>query len=88
MEFEKRRNVPVKYDRQLVQSTLVAMKRIQEIKSKRERVVFKKRLLHKSSVSSVKETTDKNVQIMSNMMDVDNIVINKKQPEVKDMELV
>ncbi|WAQ99842.1 RLP24-like protein [Mya arenaria] len=35
-EFEKRRNVPVKYDRQLWTTTVKAMQRISEIKTKRQ----------------------------------------------------
>ena len=35
-EFEKRRNVPVKYNRELWQQTMEAMKRIEEIKGKRQ----------------------------------------------------
>ena len=35
-EFEKRRNVPVKYDRELWQTTINAMQRIEEIKNKRQ----------------------------------------------------
>lgn len=34
-EFEKKRNVPVKYDRELWQNTFEAMKRLDEIKQKR-----------------------------------------------------
>ncbi|PRP89599.1 ribosomal protein L24-like protein [Planoprotostelium fungivorum] len=34
-EFEKKRNRPVKYDRDLVKNTITAMKRIDEIKQKR-----------------------------------------------------
>lgn len=43
IEFEKRRNVPVRYDRELVQTTIKAMKRVGEIKARRERVFFKHR---------------------------------------------
>ena len=43
LEFEKRRNVPVRYDRDLMATTLKAMKRVMEIKAKRERVFAKKR---------------------------------------------
>jgi large subunit ribosomal protein L24e len=43
LEFEKRRNIPVRYDRDLMQTTLKAMKRVQEIKQKRERVFYKQR---------------------------------------------
>lgn len=44
IEFEKRRNVPVRYDRELVQTTIKAMKRVAEIKAKRERAFFKHRM--------------------------------------------
>jgi large subunit ribosomal protein L24e len=37
LEFEKRRHVPVRYDRELMATTLQAMKRIHEIKRRRER---------------------------------------------------
>src|SRR5690348_14693958 len=46
-EFEKRRNVPVKYDRELVSTTLTAMKRVQEIKERREKRFYAKRMEHK-----------------------------------------
>lgn len=43
-EFEKRRNVPVKYDRELMDTTVKAMRRIAEVKAKRERVFFRERV--------------------------------------------
>ncbi|THG98978.1 hypothetical protein EW026_g3307 [Hermanssonia centrifuga] len=44
IDFEKRRNVPVRYDRELIQTTVKAMKRIAEIKHKREHVFWKHRM--------------------------------------------
>ena len=44
LEFEKRRNIPVRYDRELVQATLAAMQRIQEIKARRERAFYRARM--------------------------------------------
>ncbi|KAH9901400.1 ribosomal protein L24e-domain-containing protein [Cubamyces lactineus] len=44
IDFEKRRNVPVRYDRELVQTTVKAMKRIAEIKQKREHAFWKNRM--------------------------------------------
>ncbi|OCH92228.1 hypothetical protein OBBRIDRAFT_791461 [Obba rivulosa] len=44
IEFEKRRNVPVRYDRELVQTTVQAMKRVAEIKSRREHAFWKNRM--------------------------------------------
>ncbi|EPZ32977.1 hypothetical protein ROZALSC1DRAFT_28502 [Rozella allomycis CSF55] len=46
-EFEKRRNVPVRYDRNLMETTVKAIKRIQEIKSNRARQFFVNRMKHK-----------------------------------------
>ncbi|KAK9763917.1 ATPase-activating ribosome biosynthesis protein [Basidiobolus ranarum] len=43
-EFEKRRNVPVKYDRDLMATTIKAMKRVQDIRARRERTFFKNRM--------------------------------------------
>jgi large subunit ribosomal protein L24e len=45
LEFEKRRNIPIKYDRKLVATTIKTMKRVAEIKSKRERAFYKNRML-------------------------------------------
>jgi len=44
IDFEKRRNVPVRYDRELVQTTVKAIKRVGEIKARRERAFFKHRM--------------------------------------------
>ncbi|KAF8892529.1 ribosomal protein L24e-domain-containing protein [Infundibulicybe gibba] len=44
IDFEKRRNVPVRYDRELVQTTIKAMKRIGEIKNRRENAFWKNRM--------------------------------------------
>ncbi|KAG5683146.1 hypothetical protein PVAND_012444 [Polypedilum vanderplanki] len=43
-EFEKRRNVPVKYDRELWTKTIDAIKKINEIKERRERHFVMERL--------------------------------------------
>lgn len=46
-QFAKRRNVPVKYDRNLVAATIKAMERVEEIRRRRERVFTKRRLAGK-----------------------------------------
>jgi large subunit ribosomal protein L24e len=43
LDFEKRRNRPVKYDRELMQSTIRAMKRIEEVKQLRQQRFMEKR---------------------------------------------
>ncbi|ODA79507.1 hypothetical protein RJ55_05100 [Drechmeria coniospora] len=45
--FGAKRNEPVRYDRELVQKTLMAMQRISEVRSRRERVFYKKRMAGK-----------------------------------------
>lgn len=47
-QFAKKRNAPVKYDRNLVAATLKAMERIEEIRAKRERVFTRRRLSGKA----------------------------------------
>lgn len=46
-QFAKKRNVPVKYDRNLVAATVQAMQRVEEIRQRRERVFTKRRLAGK-----------------------------------------
>ncbi|KAF6237240.1 hypothetical protein HO173_004708 [Letharia columbiana] len=44
LQFAARRNIPVRYDRNLVSATLKAMQRVSEIRARRERVFFKNRM--------------------------------------------
>lgn len=44
LQFAARRNVPVRYDRERVATTLKAMQRVQEIRNKRERQFYKDRM--------------------------------------------
>lgn len=46
-QFAKKRNAPVKYDRNLVASTVQAMERVEQIRQRRERVFTKRRLAGK-----------------------------------------
>src|ERR1700712_3972284 len=44
LTFAARRNVPVRYNRELVAKALKAMERVSEIRQRRERVFYKKRM--------------------------------------------
>ena len=44
LTFAQRRNVPVRYNRDLVQTTLKAMSRVTEIRARRERAFYKARM--------------------------------------------
>ncbi|CEQ40439.1 SPOSA6832_02074, partial [Sporobolomyces salmonicolor] len=50
LAFEKRRHVPVRYDRDLVQATVAGMKRIAEVKARREKAFFKARCVFSPGV--------------------------------------
>lgn len=47
LQFAARRNVPVRYDRELMDKTLKAMERVSEIRARRERVFYKNRMAGK-----------------------------------------
>lgn len=44
LTFAARRNIPVRYNRDLVSTTLKAMERVAEIRAKRERAFYKNRM--------------------------------------------
>lgn len=44
LAFAQRRNIPVRYNRDLVATTLQAMQRVSEIRSRRERQFYKNRM--------------------------------------------
>jgi large subunit ribosomal protein L24e len=50
-EFEKRRNQPVKYDRDLVGATIGAMRRVSELKAGREARFFATRMAGKKAAT-------------------------------------
>lgn len=47
LQFAARRNVPVRYDRELFAKTVKAMERISEIRQRRERIFYKRRMAGK-----------------------------------------
>ena len=51
LEFEKRRNIPVKYDRELLATTVAAVDRIAEIRAKREKAFYRARMAKAAPVS-------------------------------------
>jgi large subunit ribosomal protein L24e len=66
LEFEKRRNVPVRYDRELMTKTLQAMQRVQAIRKRRERAFYVQRIEQGQAVERaglVKEV-EKNVDLL------------------------
>ncbi|XP_065671089.1 probable ribosome biogenesis protein RLP24 isoform X2 [Hydra vulgaris] len=65
-EFEKKRNTPLSYDRELWSKTVFAIKRIEEIKTKRQNLYIKNRLKVAKKLS--KELDLKEVQNNINLI--------------------
>ena len=65
-EFEKKRNRPVKYDRELIQNTLQVMKRVSEVKSKREKEFWKKRMEGNEKIEKIaaKKELEKDIHLI------------------------
>jgi len=65
-EFEKKRNVPEKYDRELVTTTLKAMKKVTEIKVKRQNQFYENRMKAKkiSEAKEAKAELENNINII------------------------
>ena len=64
-EFEKRRNVPVRYDRDLMATTVKAIKRVQEIKARRERIFVRNRLGRKEGETlAAEQQVKKNADLL------------------------
>eukprot|EP01006_Ploeotia_vitrea_P000386 TRINITY_DN102968_c0_g1_i1.p1 TRINITY_DN102968_c0_g1~~TRINITY_DN102968_c0_g1_i1.p1 ORF type:complete len:190 (+),score=84.40 TRINITY_DN102968_c0_g1_i1:42-572(+) len=59
-DFERKRNVPVRYDRNLMKKTLVAMKRVSEVKRAREERFYKERM--KVRKVHLKKEVEKNIK--------------------------
>lgn len=66
-EFEKRRNRPVKYDRDLMGKTIMAMQRVQEIKEKREERFYKNRMVDakKEQKQQARVEIEKSIELLA-----------------------
>ena len=95
-DFERKRNRAVKYDRELVGTTLRAMKRVQEIKTKREERFYKARLASSKQIAKVQgrrkmwtttstKILDKNTS--SILPQVDGVFVVEKEKEERNRHL-
>ncbi|CAM9747915.1 unnamed protein product, partial [Sphacelaria rigidula] len=66
-DFEKRRNRPVKYDREAMGKTLLAMKKVKEVQAKREQRFFQNR--HRGAKAkekaSIKADIKDNIELLA-----------------------
>ncbi|OMJ11953.1 Ribosome biogenesis protein RLP24 [Smittium culicis] len=88
-EFEKRRNVPVRYDRELLQTTVKAMKRISEIRKRRELAFYKQRMAGKKDIELVhsKVLIKKNVNLVAEEPIRNKTETEKVKATQKNMEI-
>jgi len=87
IDFEKRRNVPVRYDRELMQTTLKAMKRIGEIKQRREHAFWKNRMAvsrekHRAHRKKTLQSSKNSVKLVE-PMSVESGETEKVQEKIK-----
>ncbi|CAO3698772.1 unnamed protein product [Rhizopus microsporus] len=89
-EFEKRRNVPVRYDRNLMATTIKAMKRVQEIRAKRERAFYKNRMAPNKEKEKAEDirVVNQNIELapLEHKKRVQAIKSEKEQTQTMDME--
>lgn len=84
-EFEKRRNIPVRYDRDLMRSTVRAMEKVAEIRKRREKLFIQQRLKRgqeKEMKSEIKEL-QKHIELVKNAEDEKIQETLKKHVEMK-----
>lgn len=86
LEFEKRRNVPVKYNRELWQTTVRAMKRITEIKQRRQNQFILNRL--KKGKQLRKEADIKEVEKNIHLIKSPAAGLKKKRLEKRLVEVI
>ena len=81
-DFEKRRNVPVKYDRNLMSTTIRAMKKVQAIKEKREQRFFEKRMLIRKKHEKARNKVDisQNINLVSSAAARKAVQVNLATP--------
>jgi len=65
-DFEKRRNRPVKYDRELMGTTLRAMQRVAEIRTRREEMFYERRMrdARKDQIKADKVELKSNIELL------------------------
>ncbi|CAE7941041.1 Rsl24d1, partial [Symbiodinium sp. KB8] len=80
-EFEKRRNIPVKYDRPLMQETIRTMKRVAEIRKRREDAFFEKRMKIKKAKQKKEDAAEiaQNIHLITPALKKDGVRLTKEQ---------
>ena len=83
LDFERRRNVPVKYNRDLVNTTLRAMVQVQAIKERREKSFWAKRMeaKTKADTTTAVQTLSKQIYRIENPAVRETVAADLKEAE-------
>lgn len=84
LEFSSRRNVPVRYNRELVSETLQAMGRIEDIRRRRERAFYKNRMARNLEIR--KESDRKLVDANPELLRIRKVELSRKAAKAAEKE--
>jgi large subunit ribosomal protein L24e len=91
LTFAARRNVPIRYNRDLVATTLKAMQRVTEIRQKRERVFYKKRMEgnREREKAANRKLVAENSHLLPRMRGSEKLALEKEREdgEVEEVQL-
>ena len=83
LEFEQRRNIPVRYNRDLMVETMQAMKRIDEIKKARQQRFFDRRM----AKAAAKKRADIENELMTHVDSISDPKVREFIKEKKEAKL-
>ncbi|XP_023323328.1 probable ribosome biogenesis protein RLP24 [Eurytemora carolleeae] len=86
-EFEKRRNIPVKYDRELWNNTITAMQRVEVIKNKRQSHFIFQRMKLAKKIQKAKDIKEVERDLALIKSPAAGLKRANKELEEEDMEL-
>ena len=90
LQFAARRNIPVRYNRDLVSTTLKAMKRVSEIRARREAIFFKNRMAgnKKRARAANRKLVAENEHLLPRQRASERMAVEMEEPlEVEAMEI-
>jgi large subunit ribosomal protein L24e len=89
LTFAARRNVPVRYNRDLVAKTLKAMERVSEVRQKRERVFYKKRMAgnKEREKEANRKLVAENQHLLPKMRASERAALEERGEEVEELPL-
>lgn len=86
LTFAARRNIPVRYNRDLVATTIKAMERVSEIRARRERLFYKKRMAgnKERERAANRKLVAENEHLLPKVRASDKIAMEVEKPLLED----